>query len=603
MRKRVFVFSVLFIILASSIILAEDRALVDKAYTCLEGKVSGKCSSLNLEEQSFSLLALAYKSSIQSECKSSILALSDSKGCWPKAGCKLRDTALATLALNYAGQDTTPSENWLLNQTKTPTDILWFLEVDASDATSCTVKYDTSNSTSTTILMSSDKKLSLSGSGACLSLANGGYWLQISPSCLSKTFRISCDKDFSTALVYKKSNSDIWYVSSKTQQAGAGTETSNQAVSQCFAQGGDCNYEGSLWAALALQSKTSITPFLPYLISSAPDNQQYSPYAFLNRIAATTEFESTLKGVQNPAGFWDIGSGYGRNYDTALSVLGLAANSGDSEVQAARDWLQTVQGSDGCWASTKDTAFILYSAWRKDAATGGGGTVSVDYCTQHNYFCMSSQECGDAGGQLLDNFACEDGVSICCSKDVQKQLCSDKGGITCSSDKTCSGSLVSAQDTDRCCVDGTCTTPVTPGCEINHFTCKSTCSSTEEVKSGTENDCPNNQICCGPVTKSTSYWWIWILVILIVLAVVAIIFRNQLRVFFFKFKNKGGKPSPVQQTRPPFPPSSFSRPGPSFPRAMPRPTPQQAQARPQASRSKTDSELDETLKKLKEMSK
>ena len=69
MKKRALMFAILIVIaiitLSLTIILAQTEPTttddpIDKAYTCLEGKVDGKCSTLNLEQQIFSSLALQY---------------------------------------------------------------------------------------------------------------------------------------------------------------------------------------------------------------------------------------------------------------------------------------------------------------------------------------------------------------------------------------------------------------------------------------------------------------------------------------------------------------------------------------------------------------
>ncbi|MFH1711398.1 MAG: hypothetical protein ABH840_03740 [Nanoarchaeota archaeon] len=606
-NKFLGIFFILFLLIAIPLVFAEDEALVEKAYTCLEGKVSGKCASLTLDEQLFSLLALAYNSGIQSSCRSAIMANSKDNECWPKASCKLEETALAVIALNYIGADASKPEAWLLKQNKTSSDLNWYLEIDAREATRCTIKYDTSNSTASTIVMAGDKKLSLSGSGSCFSLANGNYWLQISNSCLGKTFRVSCDKDFFTALLYKKQSSDVWYVSSNTQSASASGTAETKVVSLCFKQGSDCNYEGSLWAALSLQRNNEINSYLPYLIANAQDNAKYNPYSFLQKISPSDEFLANIRNLQNPAGFWDLNSGYGKYHDTSLSIIGLREISDDLQVLTSKDWLQSMQANDGCWQTIKDTAFILYSAWPKEPVSGGVG-ITDDYCEDYGKFCASNTECNEAGGEILGNYECRsDSLKICCSKQPNELTCADKGGIKCSSSEDCSGdgSLVSSSDSSRCCIGGTCEERVELGCESGtSFQCKSTCASDEEIKTGSEFDCQGDYLCCGLKTpQGRSYWWIWLLIILIVLVVLAIIFRNRLKMYFFKFKNRG-KSSKVQQTRPPFPPQGMMRPGmrpgmsPGMSsRPMPRP------GVPSQKGSKTDRELDETLKKLKEMSK
>lgn len=598
--RKIGVIALFLLLLVTPLVFAEDQALIDKAYTCLEAKVN-KCSAITSpEEQALSILALSYKSDIQSGCKAALIAnanTANNQQCWPKAGCKLKETALAVLALNYIGADASKPEKWLLSQNKTPTDINWYLEIDAREATTCTIKYD-SNSTANTVSMAGDKKLSLSGSGSCLSLANSNYWLQISQSCLGKTFRVSCNKDFYTAVLYKKTNSDVWYVSSKTQTASADGTTENSVNSLCFKQGTECNYEGSLWAALALQKNNNIDLFLPYLIANAPDNLKYNPYSFLNKISPADEFTATVRASQNPAGFWDLISGYTKYYDTALSVLGLSTDD------KAKEWLQSTQAADGCWPTTRDTALVLWAVWPKTPASSGEG-ASIDYCEDYNKYCMSHTECnGLAGAEVLSNYACKNGVSICCSNPMPGQTCTEKIGVVCESDEDCTGNLISSTDSSRCCVEGDCETQEIPGCEQNQNTCRSSCLSTEEQKTTSGNECNNNDMCCGLKTEKKSYWWIWLLILLIIIIVLAIVFRNRLRLWLFTLKNKfrkGSKGSPVQQTRPPFPPSAMQR-G-AMPGAMSRPMPR---AMPQTAvkpKSRTDTELDETLKKLKDMSK
>ena len=596
MRKAGAILISVLLVLLLPLAIAEDSAKVDKAYTCLEGKVKGKCSSLaSVEEQSFALFALAYDSALAGECKSALISNMKNQECWPKSACKVKDTAQAVLALNYIGADTTKPEKWLLSQNKTPSDLIWFLEIDAKDATSCTVKYET-NSTQNIISMAADKKLSLSGNGNCLSLTNGNYWLQIAPSCLGRKFRVSCDKDFYTALLYKKSNSDVWHISSNTQAASAGGTTETTVNSLCFKQGGECDYEASLWATLALQQDYSIESFLPYLIALAPDNLKYNPYSFLNILSPSDEFLSNIRNAQNPAGYWDLGSG--RYYDTALSLLGMKEISEDSQVLASKDWLQSVQGTDGCWPTVKDTSIILYSAWPKEPSSGIVDISEIDYCEDFGKFCTSQTECSEAEGEILSNYRCKNGLSACCSKQALSKTCSEKSGVNCASDEECSGSLASASDTSRCCIGGVCEKVETPGCERNNYACRANCASDEEVKSGSGNDCTGNDFCCGLKESSPSYWWIWLLIILIILVILAILFRHQLRLWIFRIRDGlgKGKGAPVMQTRPPFPPPF--RPG------MPRPMmPRQAPIQQQrAAKSKTDEELEQTLRKLKEMS-
>lgn len=597
MEKRVLtILALLFIfVIVLPIALSDEDERVANAYTCLEEKVQDRCSQLTLEEQVFSLLALGY-SSIASECRAEIMDNSNDDECWPESGCKLRETALVTIAFQYLGIDSSKSEAWLSRQNKTPTDLNWYLEVDTREPSVCRVYYDNSSSVQNTISINSDKKLSLTGSGNCFALANSNYWLRIDQSCLNKNFKVSCDKDFFTALLYKKASSDIWHVSSKTQSASASGTTESKVASLCFKQGGECNYEGSLWAALALQNEEGISVYLPYLIalSSSPENSKFNPDAILFLLTGSDEFISNLHANQNPAGFWDLSSPYGRYFDTALSLRALYTLT-DSQADSGKEWLFSVQGDSGCWNSNsvKDTAFILYSAWPREPSQFPNA-VDIDYCEDYGKYCSSQVECNDAGGEILSNFACRaDALKSCCSLSVEK-TCAEKSGIKCSSDEVCIGNSVSASDSNNCCVGSCEQAAEESACERAGYSCKLVCSNDEE--SDSDLSCDGNSLCCVPKTSGSSLWWLWLLIILIILVVLAIIFRKRIQAFWFNLRS--GKGRSVSQTRPPFPPSAprqmISRP--IFPSQQPR----APVSRP---KSRTDEELEATMRKLKEMSK
>lgn len=577
MKKRVLVLAALITLsILTSSVLAEE-AKVDKAYSCLSEKVKDKCSGLTLDEQQFSLLALAYDSKIASECKSALMQRSKNNECWPSSGCELKKTALSLIALNRIASSNTAAESWLLKQTKIPDELSWYIQLDTKEESNCKILYDNKNYS---IKIDANKRLTGSP-GACLSFAQSNYWLQISSSCLNKNFKISCDKDFISALIFKKLNSDTWFVSSQTKFGSSNSVTDTQVNSLCFQQNDKCDYEASLWASIALQKNHNIEQFMPYLITLASDNEKYNPNAFLSILTGADEYLSVMRAKQNPAGFWDLSSGFGKSYDTSLSLLALK-DIVSEHADKAREWLLAIQGTDGCFGSIKDTAFILYAGWPKTPAK----IADVNYCEDAGKFCSSRTECVDeAKGEILTDYLCrENSLKSCCSKQIPQKTCVEKNGIKCASDEACDGDSVSASDSDNCCI-GTCVKEVKPECEIQGFLCKNQCSETEEIKPAS---CPGIQYCCGAKTKG-GYWWIWFLIILIILAVLAIIFRKRIQVWYFQMKSRFRKGPPVTPTRPPFTP----------PPGLRRILPQARLARPV---SKIDKEFEETMKKLRKMS-
>ena len=191
------------------------------------------------------------------------------------------------------------------------------------------------------------------------------------------------------------------------------------------------------------------------------------------------------------------------------------------------------------------------------------------------------------------------------SKNIVEQTCSAKNGTTCSSNQQCTGQEVSSSD-GACCLEGDCITQQEQN--ICEGVCQSSCDSNQESGVGI---CSNNaQSCCIEKTSSGINWfWIILLIILIILVVLAIIFRDKVRVWWFKFRGKA-KTTPI--TKPGSGtgmPLQFNRPrpvGPFGPRPVQR-VPSSVGSQPRLFGKKPvnqkDKEMEETLKKLREMAK
>ncbi len=612
MKKREVVkLFIILLILSLVIVSAENDTSIDNGYQCLKDKVKDKCSSLSSEELAFTVLATG-------DCKSELEDKMAEENCWPSSGCRLKETALSIMALSKSGVSTDDSENWLLEQKQTSKDLIWYLEIDANEETICKLSYEGAEKQ---ITVKADRKISGSP-GTCLTIAEGGYWLKVEESCYSKNITVSCDKGFITALLYrKKTGGTTTYVSSKTNSASSEGRTEERVDVSCFKEGSSCNYEGSLWAVMALaEQDKDISEFLPYLIAMEDENEKYFPSAFLYLITGYDEYFSEIVNEYKES-FWKIiDSPYHQFYDTSLGILALQKTSAP-QVAETKTYLLGVQGKDGCWneGNIRDTAFILFSTWPKAYSTPG---PDVTYCEDYGYNCTSSFDCSAAN--KLSNFVCRQGISkVCCKETPIEETCAQKRGTICEGDDVCSGSIIPASDSYDCCnTDCVKPEPVKSECELENdtYVCRTSCADDEVSKTY---NCDNDKICCAPKPLTPpSYWWIWLLVILIILVILGIIFRNRLRVSIFnirdRFKKKGGPAGPatgagLARPRPGFPPA---RPGGMIMRPRPRmiiPTQQQAppprqmprQMRPMPTRkpaSKTDEELDATLKKLKAMS-
>ena len=291
MKKQVFLFSTIFVsvffmfflISAAEVEGCEDddaNCKIDAAYSCLNDKISDKtCSGLSDEEKVFSLLSTGRCSD---EVNASSKYLSD-----------LEFTSQAVIGMNNFGYDTTAAEAWLLSREKVSSGLEWFLEIENPiGETTCTVDYSSSN----TLTLGEDRKISSLTGGNCLSLAQGGYWLGIDSSCYDEEFTTTCDKQFLTTLLYQEQGSGTIYVSEATNIASAEASTIEKIKSFCFQTGGTCDYEGSLWASLALNIKgKDVTSYLSYLIPLIESNGNLLPESFLYFITGNIDFKKFLK--------------------------------------------------------------------------------------------------------------------------------------------------------------------------------------------------------------------------------------------------------------------------------------------------------------------
>lgn len=583
---------------------------IDKAYQCLEDIIDEKSQEdLSLQDAVFSTLALGSESKLKDVIKDNKKSNED---CWPKSSCTLKDTAQVVLAYDRINKNTNDIEDWLLSKNETATELTWYLEIDISNhiQSECTLMYRDDEKTITV-----KEDMTLSGNpGTCFTISSSGFWLKVRDTCIGETFRISCDQDFITSLLYQRQGSSTIFVSPNTHSSSASGTTEETINSQCFKLSGNCDYEGTLWASLALDhTDHEISSFLPYLLAFAPENKRVFPSTFLYIFTLGQDQYSEIVQSQKQEKYWEApNTKYNKFYDTALAMLSLQG-SGAQELSNAQTYLLDIQTPEGCWNNNnvRDTAFLLYAGWPTSVPGETGPGSPTDSCIQVGRDCTPSLfACADIGGSVLD-YDCDFGV--CCSVTPQLQTCSQKNGIVCSSSQTCSGSEVPSLD-GSCCVNGACQElPQENECELGGGSCEVYCTGDEETSSlscGISGD-----ICCFATTdddESSNVWlWVIILLILVILLVIAIIFRKKLQLLFFKLRNrnKGPKrPGPPGRRGPPGPPMGRRPFPPAGPGMMKRPAPR-PQGPPRgvlqrrSTMSKSDKELEETLKKLKEIGK
>jgi hypothetical protein len=602
MKKRILAFLLIFILLAVPFLIAQDDdatnsedpdtadSQIDKAYDCLETNIEDRgCEDLSPTEKIFALMATG-------KCQSSVMSDSKSGECWPETNCRLKTTAQAVLALEKVSETTTTAEEWLLKQNDTPSDVDWFLQIETSEASECTIKYSTGGDFD--IRIREDKKVS-GTAGDCLSSSSGNWWYRISPSCYNVEFEISCDQAFLTNLLFKERSSSTYHVSEKTSSSSAEGTTREKVDSLCLEEDGTCNYEGTLWGAVALNSAgIDITSFMPYLITGAEQNSEILPEALLYILTGYSEFRNTVLQKQQRNQYWDFSAN--KFQDTALALYPFQYSSSAQKTNSI-NWLLEIQESDGCWDSGNvlSNSFLLTSIWPRQVV----GDIELKDCTDAGFFCMSQANCE---GNILEGYTCNSAIKICCDEAQEFELCSEQGGYICNSNEEClGGTSVDASDTstgETCCVDGRCN-PITPEseCVSSGGSCRSFGCGSDEEESGLSCELVGDK-CCIEKSESDFPWLIIILIILIILVVLGIVFRKKLKPFWDRFRSKFSKkksfPSNPGNR---FPPSSRiplrSPPRRLFPPSMKPSSPRAPFPK------KPQGDLDDVLKKLKEIGK
>lgn len=563
-----------------------------KAEQCLADLVKNKDSAdLSLQEAVFATLAIGLKKNLDDKIKSE-----ESAGCWPKSACTIRDTAQVMLAYDRIGRSTKDAEKWLTQRNGSTTELKWFLEIDIENsvASQCTLNYDGSDKK---IKIGDDMKITGSA-GTCFSLSSSGYWLEVKSNCFDKNITISCDQDFITSTLYQRSSGGTVYVSADTHSASSLGTTQEEVRSKCFKIGATCDYEGSLWAALALdKADKEIRNYLPYLLALADTNQKYFPDAFLYVLTGGDDHYSEVVQNQKQGKFWQItGSPYNRYYDTSLAMLALSRIS-STELENARNYLLSIQTKEGCWNNNniRDTGFILYGGWPKTVAAETRES-SAALCEAASYFCGAKFACLDSGGKMVDGYECTNFGDSCCSVKVQEETCEQKSGILCSSTQECSGKEISSSD-GSCCLSACQEVQVENTCEIaGATTCRFSCEAGESANG--ESCGGTGKICCQLVEKSGSLLWLWILlIILVILAVLGIIYKDKVRVWVYKFRKKAVTTPITRTARPisaqPLRPVPFG----ALRQPMGRPLPQPI-TRPMTPKER---EMEDTLRKLRDM--
>ncbi len=274
-----------------------------------------------------------------------------SNGCFPSTSCKVKDTAMAIIALANLNRDVGESLSFLNEAQSTGLGSnLLMLEVATSGSGNCTALFETNGQ--------QNRKSFLINEGRFSSCGNN-YFLDLNSNCLKNglassypgtTIDIDCSSVSSSTVIgtlYKKGNDIFLGESFNSKVAKIVIDSGCYGVSSKSI----CNLDSSLFAGWALRESEADFNIIPFLKQNYDPNSPFH-LALMYIITSDEIFLKALKEKQNANGGFDNSVS-----STAFAVIALG---GGAEAEKAMSFLKSKQNNDGSWnGNTLDTILSL----------------------------------------------------------------------------------------------------------------------------------------------------------------------------------------------------------------------------------------------------
>ncbi len=395
--------------------------------------------------------------------------MDETSSCIPSSSCSTKDTAAAVIAYNELQDETYFDlwDSWFLSSLDDSDSAgNWYLEVVTSSTGTCTVSYT---------LDEEAKEFEIEVEEGSFPSCDDSNFLDLD-ECVQKNLittnpGITIDVDCSSldgsvvlSLIYKSDST--YYIIANENSDTADFQVNNG----CFgkASGSSCNQEASLWAGLALNTITSDINTLIYL-KETYDSSNAEEAALLYLTTADDTYLEDIIGLQKSDGSFD------RNvFTTGLAILALSDSTEYSEeIENAKSFLRDEQSEDGHWVENiEDTAMALYGAFGDDDVTITEYEISDIEADEEEVetvvssgTCTTDDDC-DSGEVCIDD-AC---IESECNYDTTCEYPEwDENANNCPSDCSCG--------------DGVC-----DDYESDYDTCSDDCGGEEEVEEEEEEE-------------------------------------------------------------------------------------------------------------------
>jgi len=419
MKKRLVALLIAIIILTTAVY-ADGNFSIQKSYDWLL-KQQSDGSYGTITDNAAAILALKAAGYNPTNTLEYLTTQESEQYCWPKTGCRTKDTAFVMLANKIMGVATEETANWMRNaQTAALQTGNWWLEVATTESGTCSVKYTKNGQEITKTIKVDNGRFTDCGNTTFLNINNC-----IETNLVRNFPTIKLYVDCGTlsnaliSLIYNSANS--YYLITDSQNKVAEIDIENGCLGIGY-RDATCNYESTLyanWALMATESKSISRIYL----GDNYDKTNVLHNSLLFLIFNDNKYLEELKSRQRSDGSWD-----GDVYKTAMAALAMKeAADYSSQFNNGVNWLKTKQRADGSFGDTTTTAMVLYGAF-----TEGG--IDFPSCTN------GKKDFGERGVDCGGN--CEQ-YDDCCSNDAKDdgEDGKDCGGIceecVCDKDDTC----------------------------------------------------------------------------------------------------------------------------------------------------------------------
>ena len=524
------IFIVLSLVLSLSVVFAEETASTDAtesftvqtSFDWLAGQVTSDGSyGSDVSQTALAVMALDSVGYDTTASQAWLASQLSTDYCYPTSACTTQATSLAVLALNEL-QDDTNFDNiaaWYqgaLSAADVSGD--WYLEVVTSSTGNCVVSYELDGTLQEITIAVDAGVFTACGNSHFLSLDDC-----LQSGLISANPGMSLDVDCgelegSVVLTQLYKSSSTYYLLSNENAA----TTQFQVNNGCFGKssGSTCDVDSTLYSDWALSKLSSSVNTLVYLKEKYDDSDP-KRVALMYLVTKDTSYLATLAGLQKSDGSFDRDA-----YASALAIIALKGDSTYSQnVEDAKSYLRENQGTDGDWdKSVETTALVLYAAFSEDSVTPGSvtSTGTVEVVSE----CTVAADCAALYGT---GYVCQAGT--CVGSSV------DDGGCNDDSDCDYTDTCIKGSCETACNHDGNCE----PDYNENAENCASDCGEEETTTTTT----PPTTSSTKTTTTSSSSSWVYIVVLLVVLLVLGgggyfAYKKGYLDSLLSKFKKGGG---------------------------------------------------------------